>query len=193
MTKESIIIAALRLFLVRGYKSVSLLDVANELGITKGGIYHYFSSKDDLLRTSFHFLLDRFQAKYTDLLSDKHSIQQVLQLLLVDDIFEGYAKELFGLKRECRIDHMHFAIEIMRLFPDIQEKFQQSQVLICEAFAQKIQAAVEQGELSCRIDSYALAANILSLVNGQKTLGTSFRQPDMRKRMMDNVWVLLNT
>ena len=43
--KNKIIVAALRLFLLRGYKYVSLIDVAQEVGITKGGIYHYFENK----------------------------------------------------------------------------------------------------------------------------------------------------
>ncbi|HWR45096.1 TetR/AcrR family transcriptional regulator [Sporomusa sp.] len=193
MAKESIIIAALGLFLRRGYKSVSLIDVANELGITKGGIYHYFSSKDELLRTALNFFFQRFEAKYTDLLSDKYSIQEVLHSLMVDDAFERYSKELFGLERECSVDHMHFMIEMMLLFPDIQEKVQQSQVLICEAFAKRIQAAVEKGELKSNLDSYALAANIMAMVNGQKSLGSHFRYPEMRKRMMDNMWALMNT
>ncbi len=193
MTKESIIIAATRLFLWRGYKSVSLIDVANELGITKGGIYHYFSSKEDLLRTALTFFFERFEEKYRDLLHDKNSIQEVLQSLMVDDAFEEYSKDLFGLDRECSVDHVHFVIEMVKLFPDIQEKIQQSQVWICEALARRIQTAVDSGELKSSLDSYALAANILATVNGQKSLGSHFRYPELRQRMMDNMWSLMNT
>ena len=193
MTKESIIIAATRLFLWRGYKSVSLIDVANELGITKGGIYHYFSSKEDLLRTALTFFFERFEEKYRDLLHDKNSIQEVLQSLMVDDAFEEYSKDLFGLDRECSVDHVHFVIEMVKLFPDIQEKIQQSQLWICEALARRIQTAVDSGELKSSLDSYALAANILATVNGQKSLGSHFRYPELRQRMMDNMWSLMNT
>ncbi|MDF2874842.1 MAG: transcriptional repressor BetI [Sporomusa sp.] len=193
MAKESIIIAALGLFLRRGYKSVSLIDVANELGITKGGIYHYFSSKDELLRTALNFFFQRFEAKYTDLLSDKYSIQEVLHSLMVDDAFERYSKELFRLERESSVDHIHFMIEMMRVFPDIQEKIQQSQIWICEALAKRIQVAVDSGQIKSNIDSYALAANILAIVNGQKSLGSYYRFPELRQRMMDNMWSLINT
>lgn len=191
MTKEAIIIASLRLFLTRGYKSVSLIDVANEVSITKGGIYHYFSSKDDLLCTALHFLLDRIEEKYSHLLSDRYTIQEVLHLMMVENDFERYARELFGLKGECSVDHVHFAIEIMRRFSDIQERVQCINVSICEAFAQKLQTAMETGELKSGIDSHALAANILAIVNGQKSLGGHFQSADMRLRMMDNMWMFI--
>ncbi|QDR82567.1 transcriptional repressor BetI [Sporomusa termitida] len=193
MTKESIIIAAIRLFLRHGYKSVSLIDVANELGITKGGIYHYFASKEDLLRTALTFFFERFEAKYTDLLSDQKSIQEILQSLMVDDAFEEYSRELFGLDREICVDHVHFVIDIMQLFPDIQERIQRIQLWICEALARRIQTAVDNGELKSSLDSYALAATILATVNGQKSLGSQFRHPELRQRMMNNMWSLMNT
>lgn len=193
VTKESIIIVALRLSLTRGYKSVSLMDVANELGITKGGIYHYFSSKDDLLRAALRFSLDRFERKYAELVSERNTIQEILHCLLVDRTFEGDSRELIGLPRECSVDHVHFYIEMMRKFPDIQEKVQKIQVLTCETLAKRIQVAIDKGEIKSGLDSYAVAANIMAMVNGQKSLGSHFQCQEMRKRMMDTMWTLMNS
>jgi AcrR family transcriptional regulator len=191
LTKENIIIAALRLFLMRGYKSVSLIDVANEVGITKGGIYHYFSSKDDLLHTAIQFLLDLFERNFKELLKHKN-LAEILQLLLVENSFETYSKELLGVDNTCSLDHVHFAIEIMRLYPDIQERIQQNHVLICESLAARIQEAVDKGELKPSIDSYALGVAILAMINGQKSLGMRFQTVEMRRRMLDNVWRLIS-
>ena len=41
--------AALRLFLARGYDNTPMSRVAQELGLTKAGVYHYFESKEHLL------------------------------------------------------------------------------------------------------------------------------------------------
>jgi AcrR family transcriptional regulator len=41
--------AALRVFALRGYRSARLDDVADEAGVTKGAIYHYFDTKEALL------------------------------------------------------------------------------------------------------------------------------------------------
>ncbi|WP_094604426.1 HTH-type transcriptional regulator BetI [Sporomusa silvacetica DSM 10669] len=191
MTKENIIIAALRLFVTRGYKSVSLIDVAKEVSITKGGIYHYFSSKDALLQVGMHYLLDRLEAKYTELLSAKNSIREVLNALLVEKTLERYAKDLLGVEGDCRVDCVHFVIEIMSKFPDIQERMEQGRLVVCAAFAKKIEAAMEQGELKRGLDSYAVAAIIMATANGQLSLGRCFQSLEMRNRILENVWLLL--
>ena len=188
MTKENIIIAALRLFLTHGYKSVSLMDVAAEAGITKGGIYHYFSSKDNLLHLSFHFVLDRFEANYAALLNDKHSIKDVLYALMVDRDLDRYYKDLLNVEGECRIDYVHFAIEVMRMFPDIQERIEQGYIIRCETLGHKIQEAVESGELRSNLDSQGLAANVLAIVNGQNSLGSHFQSTAKRQQMFLSFW-----
>ncbi|WP_238987552.1 TetR/AcrR family transcriptional regulator [Roseovarius dicentrarchi] len=41
--------AAQRLFFARGWDNVTIADVLNEAGISKGGFYHHFAAKEDLL------------------------------------------------------------------------------------------------------------------------------------------------
>jgi TetR/AcrR family transcriptional regulator, cholesterol catabolism regulator len=41
--------AAARVFYERGYSDASVQDVADELGILKGSLYHYIDTKEDLL------------------------------------------------------------------------------------------------------------------------------------------------
>lgn len=45
---QEILTAAAELFGERGYDAVSLEDVAERLDVTKGSLYYYFSSKDEL-------------------------------------------------------------------------------------------------------------------------------------------------
>jgi AcrR family transcriptional regulator len=40
---------ATRLFAEKGYEATTLLDIANALGISRSALYHYVSTKDDLL------------------------------------------------------------------------------------------------------------------------------------------------
>ncbi len=41
--------AAIRLFAEKGYESASVSEIVAAAGVTKGSMYHYFQSKDDLL------------------------------------------------------------------------------------------------------------------------------------------------
>lgn len=45
--------AAIRVFCQKGYAAASIRDVANEVGVLKGSLYHYISSKEDLLTRIF--------------------------------------------------------------------------------------------------------------------------------------------
>lgn len=191
MTKENIIIAALRLFVIRGYKSVSLIDVAAEIGITKGGIYHYFSSKDALLEAGLHYLLDRLEAKYQEVLGERNSIREILQALLVEKKLERYAKTLLGVEGEHSIDCAHFVVEIMGKFPAIQARMEAGRLTVCAALGGRIETAVKQGELRSNLDSYAVAALILAAANGQLSLGRPLQTPQLRTRMLDSIWQLL--
>jgi AcrR family transcriptional regulator len=47
-TKEMIIDETLRLFSTKGYCSTSINDILEATGLSKGGLYNYFKSKEDL-------------------------------------------------------------------------------------------------------------------------------------------------
>jgi AcrR family transcriptional regulator len=48
-SRERILAAAAALFSRRGYAAVSIRDLAEEAGLSKPGLYHYFASKEELL------------------------------------------------------------------------------------------------------------------------------------------------
>ena len=52
-TRTNILKVALLLFLEKGYKNVSYQDLVKRSGLSKGAIYHYFSSKEELLVAVF--------------------------------------------------------------------------------------------------------------------------------------------
>lgn len=47
--RAHILDAAQRLFFARGWDAVTIADVLGEAGISKGGFYHHFAAKEDLL------------------------------------------------------------------------------------------------------------------------------------------------
>lgn len=49
-TREYIIDKAFNLFLERSYESVSISDISNAIGLTKGALYHHFINKEELFK-----------------------------------------------------------------------------------------------------------------------------------------------
>lgn len=49
LKREAVLLTAAHLFLQKGYRRTSMEDIADSLEITKPALYHYFSSKEDIL------------------------------------------------------------------------------------------------------------------------------------------------
>lgn len=57
-TRQKIIDSAFKLFANEGYKQTSIAAVAKKAGISKGLIYHYFDSKEEILEAIFDQLIE---------------------------------------------------------------------------------------------------------------------------------------
>jgi len=55
---ESVLQAAVEVFIERGYDGASMEDLSKRLGIAKSGIYHHVSGKEELLRMALDRALD---------------------------------------------------------------------------------------------------------------------------------------
>ncbi len=58
--KTKILDAAVRLFTQKGYINTSMDDIAEAVGLTKGGLYHHVEKKEDLLTAIHDRMLDTF-------------------------------------------------------------------------------------------------------------------------------------
>jgi AcrR family transcriptional regulator len=65
-TRERLVRTALRLFAERGYAGVSNREIVEACGLTKGAIYWYFESKEDLFRSVLAETLADFQMRLAD-------------------------------------------------------------------------------------------------------------------------------
>ncbi len=57
-SRQEIVRTAARLFQQRGYDATSMNDIAAALKLSKGGLYHHFQSKDDILFEIMNHAMD---------------------------------------------------------------------------------------------------------------------------------------
>lgn len=60
---EEVYRAAAKLLIQRGYAGTSMTDLANAVGLTKAALYHYISSKQDMLFQILNFALDALEVR----------------------------------------------------------------------------------------------------------------------------------
>lgn len=68
--QERLLAAASRLFAERGFALTSVQEIVERAGVTKGAMYHYYSSKDDLLQEIYTRLLAGQEARLDAIADD---------------------------------------------------------------------------------------------------------------------------
>jgi len=82
--REAILDVAERLIRTKGYERMSVQEVQDELGISRGAIYHYFGSKDDLLMAVVERTSDRIMAVLRPIVAAPTTAEVKLQHLFLE-------------------------------------------------------------------------------------------------------------
>ena len=106
-TKEKIFDVAFDLFSKKGYDSVSLREIAEEVGIKKSSIYSHYPSKEAILISIFEYFTDLFE--YDELLNSKELVLATDNDILTQNpemfyhIGSEAIKEMFSNERNLKI------------------------------------------------------------------------------------------
>ncbi|MHC5907240.1 TetR/AcrR family transcriptional regulator [Streptomyces sp. S6] len=76
---QRLLAAATRLFAERGYDRTSVQEIVEAAGVTKGALYHYFGSKDDLLHEVYARVLRVQQERLDAFANADEPIEQRLR------------------------------------------------------------------------------------------------------------------
>ncbi len=109
--RKQIVDTAYYLFFTKGYRSTSVNDIAAEAGISKGLIYRYYKSKEELLlsqREETFTCLNRFSSDS----SPKHALEEFLKLCFSNpsspDDYIGQIAVLFEAILDGDIDNEEY-------------------------------------------------------------------------------------
>ena len=108
-SRSKILDASLELFATKGYDSTSIANIAEKAGISKGLMYNYFSSKDELLRG----LIDLLNKGETDMMEKifdedpKKMLENVIRFSF-RELRENYQQWVFISKLVLQVDRFDF-------------------------------------------------------------------------------------
>jgi AcrR family transcriptional regulator len=99
--RDALIKAARKLFAARGYESVSVDEIADAAGLTKGAVYHQFKDKKDVFRVACEVVLGELVGGIVGGVADRahHSLDEIVTggELLFDAYESGEARRLLLL------------------------------------------------------------------------------------------------
>jgi TetR/AcrR family transcriptional regulator, cholesterol catabolism regulator len=149
--EQRMVEVAAQIFYERGYDATSIQEIADRLGLLKGSLYHYISSKEDILWT---IILRQHQTALA--LAERIREMDASPDVRLRQFIEGYTESL-------EKDHVFVSIylhDMNRLSPERREKIvserQEYTNLVMELLAEGKRAKVFRGDLDPYLSSQAL-------------------------------------
>ena len=120
-TKGELLMATLTLISRRGYENVSIDDIAAATGNTKGAVYHYFQSKQELYKAALRYLAEHLTARASIPVEEGTPLSGSIKLLLTS-LVDGDPTGGVDLATD---DVYYLFFDGMRRFPELKRRFQE--------------------------------------------------------------------
>lgn len=135
--KEQILLSAITIVNRRGYDGATMEEIASELLMTKGSLYYYFKSKDDLMYQCHNFVLSQASEELKQNLLEGGTAEEILRRMIATHI--NYAIE--------EMDTFNLIIEPRRIFDETQiEPVLALRKQYASLFDEVIERGIEGGE-----------------------------------------------
>jgi AcrR family transcriptional regulator len=176
-SRQEILRTAARLFQQRGYDATSMNDVAAALKLSKGGLYHHFQSKDEILYEIMNHAMEITQERVLNpvrSIADPEERLRTLIRLHIEVVLSPRDREITVMLHENhplppplrkrinsrKKEYVHF---LENLMTEVQEKVQErAQEKAQDKISSKVQREVRQsaGKVSPRAAAFALLGMI---------------------------------
>lgn len=158
--KRYIVETARKVFMEKGFKSVTMKDIVEACDISRGGLYLYFNSTGEIFLDVLKLEAEETDDVFSDNITEDATAADILMLFLKEQ-----KKELLRKKDNLTVAvyEFFFAGEVPKKDNILKKQFD-SAVKIIEKL---IEAGVENGEFYCE-DCRTTARNIMFVLEGLK-------------------------
>lgn len=166
-SKDKILHVAFSLFIQKGYRDVSLREIVDEVGLTKGAFYHYFKGKEQLFTEVVdHFFLGLSDSIYEQLpkMHLKTFMGQYVEKLL--EQIHHISKDSLKKGNTISLSYYYLAFDALRILPEFATKIHEVFHREERAWMEVINNAKASGEIVSSIDSRHLAILFISAIDG---------------------------
>ncbi len=156
-TREKILFAAFKEVHFNGFQAASIQNIINSAGVTKGALYHYFSSKDEI----GFALLDEVFTQYieTTFIQVLHQTDDPIKALIEHLESTGAQMSEEDVALGCPLDH--FSQEMA----PIDREFQRRIDTLYQKKHETLVAALERGQKNGNVTADVAAESIALMIN----------------------------
>jgi len=147
--RHEILLAAIEVFSRRGYRQASIREIAESVGITHAGIFHYFASKEELFVEVLRMRDEISVKRDADVL-------EALRLHVQHNVQVEGLVHLFVTVSAEAIDDSHPG----------HEYFRKRYELVVDQLKHRILEGQGNGKLSAKVDPLTASQMLVALVDG---------------------------
>jgi len=167
-TREHIVLIASRLFLQKSYKEVTMKELVDKTGMSKGAFYHYFKSKEQVFLESLEFFVKALERNYSSYSQD--SLKQFYNDYLNETVklYREYSQKFEDEFSEVQFTINHFALifDTLKLFPDFRKRIKELFNYELAHWIEIIKVARSKGEIKPSISDIKLGEMFVYLSDG---------------------------
>jgi TetR/AcrR family transcriptional repressor of nem operon len=181
-TRQFIIERSAPLFNKKGYAGTSMADIQEATGLTKGGIYGNFDSKDEIAAEAFEYAMDKVkQALQKVIREEKTSIARLDAIL---SFYHNYSVSPI-VEGGCPL--LNAAIDSDDTMPFLKEKARESLKQMLDTLLHIIQKGIKYGEFKADINTTEEAEYIFAVIEGGIMMSKLTDNPSILNRLLANL------
>jgi len=174
-TRQEIIEASLQLFSVKGYYNTSISDILQATGLTKGGLYGHFGSKEEIWDAAYQRSVEIWQGiVFAGVREIAHPVERIMRAV-ENDLRNYIGGEVF--QGGCFFFNM--LVELSGQSERMARRILDGYRTFSKLLASWIEEARELGLLRAEVDPAEVADFILTAINGAAVLYTASREPSI--------------
>lgn len=179
-TKQHIVEQAAGLFNRKGFAGTSMSDIMEATGLTKGGLYGNFESKELIAIQAFDYAFGRVMEELTFKLRQQDKMADKLHALC--DYYRNYSVHS-PVEGGCPI--MNFGLEADDTFPELRKRVAAAIDRQLNDLERIIRAGQKKGELKPDIDPELTANLIYTQIDGAIMMAKTTGQHKRLNRVLD--------
>ncbi|WP_345948930.1 TetR/AcrR family transcriptional regulator [Mucilaginibacter sp. PAMB04274] len=167
-SREQIINVAANLFMQKGYRQVTMQDIVKATGLSKGAFYHYFESKEVVLKEVVKYFFDNNPFYAEDSLVHGITLKDYCETVIrrISERLERYEKDISCEDNVLRANQYVLIFDALRILPDFQNHFQSLQQREFKAWKSVINNAIDRQEIFTSLDADIVAKQFIYLSYG---------------------------
>lgn len=182
-SRTALLNAARDLIFTRSFENVGTAEICQHAGVRKGSLYHFFSSKEDLVLAMLDDLMRDFEREVLlPSLQGPGSIgERVDAFVHAIHAFEAEVQRTSGHLPGCPFGNL--IVETATYSPTLRLAIKTHLDRIRTHFRRSLLTAVQRGELSADTDTHAGAERWLALMEGILVMAKVEQDPDTILRL----------